>query len=104
MEMEDHEKKAVALKREEDGSLRVVACGTGRDAEAIIEKAREHDIEIVQDRDEVEKILKGDEKPAIPEKIYALVSEIVSFVTELNEAWINENLVSGEEELTKTEE
>ena len=90
------EKKALALKREEDGTYRVVAFGTGKDAEAIIEKAREHQIEIIQDPDEIEKILNEEQKRAVPEKIYSLISEVVSFVAELNEAWVRKDFDAGE--------
>ncbi len=101
--MEEREKKALALKREEDGTLRVIASGTGKDAEAIIEKARQHDVEVLQDPDEIDRILKGEEKPAVPEKIYGIVSEIVSFVTELNDAWLTQAALPGEEEVTEAE-
>jgi flagellar biosynthesis protein len=101
--MEEREKKAVALKREEDGTLKVIASGTGKDAEALIEKAREHNVEVIRDPDEIEKILKGQEKPAVPEKIYGIISEIVSFVTEVNDAWLTRGAVTGEEEVTEEE-
>jgi len=101
--MEESEKKALALKREEDGTLRVIASGTGKDAEAILEKARQHDVEIIQDPGEIDRILQGEEKPAVPEKIYGIISEIVSFVTELNDAWVTQAAVPGEEEVTEAE-
>jgi flagellar biosynthesis protein len=89
------DKKALAIKREEDGALKVIAYGQGRDAEAIIEKARENDIEVVRDPEEVVRILEHEKEKAVPEKIYQLIGEIVTFVTELNEEWFKKDF--GEE-------
>jgi flagellar biosynthesis protein len=89
------EKKALAVKREEDGTLKVVAYGRGRDAEAIIEKAREANVEIVRDPEEIDKILEGEREKAVPEKIYQLIGEIVTFVTELNEEWFKKDFGEG---------
>lgn len=101
------EKKALAIKREEDGTQRVVAFGTGKEAEAIIEKARDHNIEIVQDPDEVDRILKeereGMRERVIPGKIYSLISEVVSFVTELNDAWVRKNFRTEASEMGESE-
>jgi type III secretion system FlhB-like substrate exporter len=93
------EKKALAIKREEDGTQSVIAFGTGKDAEAILEKAASHNIEIVQDPDEIERILSREKKDVVPERIYSLISEVVSFVTELNELWVRK---SGEDKPAET--
>lgn len=88
------EKKAIAIKREEDGTLRVVAYGTGSEAEAIIEKARECDIEVVRDSEEIKRVMGSGE--AIPDRIYGLISEIMMFVTELDEAWVEKDFEGRE--------
>lgn len=102
----NEEKKALAIKREEDGTCKVVAYGEGPAAEAIIEKAREHDVNIVQDSQEMERILEEgrSEEGAVPERIYGLISEIVSFVTELNDEWIRRNFEGGEAEASAVAE
>ncbi|GEM_PF-1959759 len=103
---EEKEKKALAIKREEDGTCKVVAYGEGPAAEAIIEKAREHDVDVVRDSREMERILeeKKSEEGAVPERIYGLISEIVSFVTELNDEWVKRNFGEGEAEASTVTE
>jgi len=100
------EKKALAIKREEDGTCKVVAYGEGPAAEAIIEKAREHDVDVIRDSQEMERILeeRRSEEGAVPERIYGLISEIVSFVTELNDQWVKRSFEGGEAEASTVTE
>ncbi|MCQ6557936.1 EscU/YscU/HrcU family type III secretion system export apparatus switch protein [Paenibacillus mendelii] len=76
------QKKAVALKYEpgEQSAPVVVAKGRGRLAEAILEKAAENGVPIQQDSSLVEVLSKLDVDQEIPQELYLLVAEILSFV------------------------
>ncbi|HUC90993.1 MAG TPA: EscU/YscU/HrcU family type III secretion system export apparatus switch protein [Paenibacillus sp.] len=75
-------KKAVALKYEPETRTApaVVAKGSGRIAESILERAREHGIPVQEDASLVEVLSKLDIDQEIPPELYALVAEILSFV------------------------
>ncbi|MDQ7823761.1 MAG: EscU/YscU/HrcU family type III secretion system export apparatus switch protein [Candidatus Eremiobacteraeota bacterium] len=98
MEGQNNERKALAVRREEDGTLSVLAYGEGEEADAIIERARESEVEIVKDEEEIRRLLGGTAPQAVPNKIYSLVAEIEAFVTELNEAWLRRDTGTVEEE------
>jgi len=75
-------KKAVALKYSpEEGQAPVItAKGKGFVAEAIIAKAREHDVPIQEDHSLVEVLSKLDIDQEIPQELYQLVAEVLSFI------------------------
>ncbi|WP_308639227.1 EscU/YscU/HrcU family type III secretion system export apparatus switch protein [Paenibacillus silvisoli] len=74
--------KAVALKYEpnERSAPVVVAKGSGRMAEAILEKAAESGVPIQQDTSLVEVLSKLDLNQEVPPELYTLVAEVLSFV------------------------
>ncbi|UVI32480.1 EscU/YscU/HrcU family type III secretion system export apparatus switch protein [Paenibacillus spongiae] len=76
------QKKAVALKYEpgEQNAPVVVAKGRGKLAEAILEKAEENGVPVQQDSSLVEVLSKLDIDQEIPQELYLLVAEILSFV------------------------
>lgn len=76
------QKKVVALKYEpgEQNAPVVVAKGRGKLAEAILEKAEEHGVPVQQDSSLVEVLSKLDIDQEIPQELYLLVAEILSFV------------------------
>ncbi|RAP76276.1 EscU/YscU/HrcU family type III secretion system export apparatus switch protein [Paenibacillus montanisoli] len=74
--------KAVALKYEpgDRNAPVVVAKGTGRMAEAIMDKAAQSGVPIQQDTSLVEVLSKLDLDQEVPPELYTLVAEILSFV------------------------
>lgn len=79
-------KKASALKYdpEKNKAPVVVAKGKGYIAEEIIKRAKEHNIEIKEDKDLVEVLLKLDLYAEIPEELYKAVAIILSEVYKIN--------------------
>jgi flagellar biosynthesis protein len=75
-------KKAVALKyMPEEGQAPVVSAkGKGYVAEAILTKAREHGVAIQEDPSLVEVLSKLDIDQEIPQELYQLVAEVLSFI------------------------
>ncbi|MWC26585.1 EscU/YscU/HrcU family type III secretion system export apparatus switch protein [Paenibacillus sp. MMS18-CY102] len=75
-------RKAVALKYEpgERSAPVVIAKGKGHLAEAIVAKATENGVPIQEDSSLVEVLSKLDIDQEIPQELYALVAEILSFV------------------------
>ncbi|PCJ65402.1 MAG: hypothetical protein COA73_02730 [Candidatus Hydrogenedentota bacterium] len=88
MGKQPHErKKAVALRyREESESApRVVAKGTGKLAERIIQTARENNVFIQEDPDLVGLLAQLDVNTDIPEDLYLAVAEVLAFIYGLNQ-------------------
>lgn len=74
-------KKAVALiYREEYRAPKVIAKGKGETADKILEVGKEKDIEIYEDKDLIDDLLKLDLYEEIPPELYEAVSEIILFV------------------------
>jgi flagellar biosynthesis protein len=75
-------KKAVALKYmpEEHKAPVVVAKGKGYVAETILNKAREHGIQVQEDPSLVEVLSRLDLDQEIPTEMYQLVAELLSFI------------------------
>jgi len=83
----DKNKLAVALAYApgKDAAPRVAAKGQGYIAEAIIELARKHNIEIREDSDLVTLLSKLDIDMPIPLEAYAAVAEIIAYVYKAND-------------------
>ncbi len=75
-------KKAVALKYEtqKDNAPKVVAKGSGKIAEKIIEIAKEYGITIKEDKELVEMLAKLDIGEEIPTQLYEVVAKIFAYV------------------------
>lgn len=75
-------RKAVALKYEPgvQQAPAVVAKGTGRTAEKIVETARESGVPVQEDASLVEVLSKLNLDQEIPSELFTLVAEILSFV------------------------
>ncbi len=75
-------KKAVALKYDPQtaGAPVVLAKGSGRLAEEIMERAQQHGVPIQEDASLVEVLSKLEINQQIPPELYALVAEILSFI------------------------
>lgn len=80
------DKKSVALKynKNKDSAPKVIASGKGSIAEKILKKAREENIPIKNDSDIVEVLAKLDIGEEIPEDLYRVIAEILSFVYSLD--------------------
>jgi flagellar biosynthesis protein len=79
--------KAVALRYKPlqgDKAPKVVARGSGRLAEKMIELARENEIPVEKDPDLVEVLSKLDIDQEIPPDVYVAVAELLAFVYRLN--------------------
>jgi flagellar biosynthesis protein len=75
-------KKAVALKYAPEASAapKVIAKGTGRIADKIMEKAKESGVPIQEDPSLVEVLSKLDLDQEIPPELYKLVAEVLSYI------------------------
>ncbi|MHA2854823.1 EscU/YscU/HrcU family type III secretion system export apparatus switch protein [Paenibacillus lautus] len=75
-------KKAVALKYTpgESEAPVVVAKGQGKLAESILDKAKEHGVPVQEDAALVEILSKLDLDQQIPEELYQLVAEVLTYV------------------------
>lgn len=75
-------KKAVAMRYdpEKEKAPRVIAKGKGASAENIIKIAQMHNLPIRKDEDLVELLSKVELDREVPEKLYAAVVEVFSFI------------------------
>ncbi len=91
---------AVALGTGLDGRTRVLASAQGRQAEEMVERAREAGVEVQQDARRVEELLReGSEGSNIPLEVYELMATVINFAQELNEARATAEAISPEEAL-----
>lgn len=79
-------KKAAALRYKPglDTAPTMVAAGSGKIAEHILELAREHNIPIHEDADLVEILAALNPRDEIPPATYVVVAEILSFIYKVN--------------------
>ncbi|MDD2890334.1 MAG: EscU/YscU/HrcU family type III secretion system export apparatus switch protein, partial [bacterium] len=78
--------KAVALKYEHsrDRAPLVIAKGSGKLAEKIIEIAEEHGIKIYEDKELISTLMKLDIGDYIREELYPVVAQILAFIYSLD--------------------
>lgn len=79
---EQKDKKAVALTYEPNKyqAPRVIAKGTGEVADKIINKAKEHNIKIHEDKALIQLLYQLEINEQIPEKLYPVIAEIFALV------------------------
>ncbi|WP_022851489.1 EscU/YscU/HrcU family type III secretion system export apparatus switch protein [Limisalsivibrio acetivorans] len=79
-------KKAAALGYDQDSDRapRLLAKGSGIIADKIIERAKEHNIDIKEDRDLVEVLSTLDIYEEIPENLYRVVAELLAEIYRIN--------------------
>ena len=78
-------KKAVALSyKKEDNAPKVIAKGKGEIAKKILEVGKEKNIEIYEDKELIDDLLKLDLYEEIPPELYEAISEIILFVYSLD--------------------
>lgn len=80
-------KKTVALKYDQslDNAPKIVASGQGNLAEKILKKAREENIPIKEDKDIVQVLAELNVGDEIPEELYVVIAEILSFFYDLED-------------------
>jgi flagellar biosynthesis protein len=79
------DRKAIALSyKEEYNAPKVIAKGKGEIADRILEVAKKEEIEIYEDEDLAEDLLKLELNDEIPPELYEAVSEIILFVYSLD--------------------
>lgn len=80
-------KKAVALKydQKENEAPEVIAKGNYEIAKQIINKAKENNIPIYEDKALIENLIDLDLGDEIPEELYQVVAEVLSFIYRLND-------------------
>ena len=80
-------KKTVALKYDQrrDKAPKIIASGKGSIAEKIIKKAREENIPIKKDKDVVQVLAELNIGEEIPEELYTVIAEILSFLYDLED-------------------
>lgn len=82
-------RRAVALRyqRNQDTAPRVTASGRGLIADAIIKKAREAGITLMEDPDLVDLLGKIPVGDAIPPALYKAVAEVLAYVYRMNKSF-----------------
>lgn len=81
-------KKAVALSyKEEMNAPTIVASGKGKVAENILEKAKEHDIPVYQDKKLATLLTEIEIGQQIPEELYEIVAKIMVFVGDMDDLY-----------------
>ncbi|RIW36393.1 EscU/YscU/HrcU family type III secretion system export apparatus switch protein [Bacillus salacetis] len=85
-EKETKRKQAIALQyeAEKQQAPKMIAKGKGLIADNILEKARENDIPIQEDRNLVELLGNLDINESIPEELYQAVAEVFAFLYRLD--------------------
>lgn len=79
-------KKAAALKYENSyESPTITAIGFGHVAEAIIRKANESDVPVVENAELAESLSELEVGQNIPEELYETVAKVIAFIYSLNE-------------------
>ncbi|XCS12710.1 EscU/YscU/HrcU family type III secretion system export apparatus switch protein [Aeribacillus pallidus] len=87
MKKETKDLKAVALSYndEKDAAPKVSAKGKGYVAEKIIEQARENNVPIQEDPSLIELLSEVEINEQIPEELYEVVAELLSFIYRLDQ-------------------
>lgn len=79
-------KKAAALKYEKGyDSPIVTALGFGHVADAIIEKAKESEVPVVENKELVESLSQLEVGQSLPPELYETVAKVIAFIYSLND-------------------
>lgn len=85
MKKDDKDRKAVAVRYSKQvGVPDVVAKGSGKVADKIVEIAKESDVAVYEDKKLVEELNKIELGDTIPPELYEVVAKILIFVGELD--------------------
>lgn len=85
----NEKQKAVALKYDQDknDAPQIVAKGRHEIAKKIINNAEKNNIPIYEDEALIENLIKLELESEIPEELYQVVAEVLSFIYQLNEEY-----------------
>jgi len=81
-------KKAVAIRRHEDGSTEIVKTATGAEAVKMIVEAEDQGLSVEKNVGEVEGLMAEQNGATdVPPEIYQLMSVVIDFARELGQEW-----------------
>ncbi len=81
-------KRAVAVRYLEDGQVEVLGVAEGAEAEAMIAEAQSQGLEVRRDAQEIDDLFRsGQPSSRVPPEVYELLSMMVEFAQEINDAW-----------------
>lgn len=101
-EGERKQKKAIAIRRNEDGSHEIVKVATGVEAERLIAEAESQGLTVEQDQGRVEQLMAEQTGATdVPPEVYSLMSAVIDFAQELNAEWESryDDLLDQDEDL-----
>lgn len=83
-------KRAVKVRYDENGDVEILGIAEGAEAEAMIRAAQADGLEVRQDAEQVDELFRSGQSPSrVPPEVYELMSLMVQFAQELDEAWAN---------------
>ena len=81
-------KRAVSVRYGPDGEVEILGIAEGAEADAMIAQAKAQGVEVRQDKDEVDDLFNSSQPSSrVPPEVYELMSMMVQFAQELDEAW-----------------
>jgi len=81
-------KRAVSVRYGPDGEIEILSVAEGAEAEAMIARAQRQGIEVRQDAERVNDLFQsGQPSTRVPPEVYELMSLMVEFAQELNDAY-----------------
>lgn len=81
-------KRAVKVRYDENGDVEILGIAEGAEAEAMIREAAAQGLEVRQDAEQVDELFRSGQSPTrVPPEVYELMSLMVQFAQELDEAW-----------------
>ena len=99
----DTEKRAVALRRNEDGTTEIVKVAKGAEALKLIAEAEAQGLSVETDRDQVEQLMAEQNGATdVPPEVYQLMSAVIDFARELSSEYAtrHQELLDDEEGLS----
>jgi type III secretion system FlhB-like substrate exporter len=95
------EKKAIAVRRNEDGTTTIVKTATGAEAAKMIAEAEASGMAVESNADQVESLMAEQNGATdVPPEVYHLMSVVIEFAQELCQEWDsskNESLLENDE-------
>lgn len=81
-------KRAVAVRYGPNGEVEIVGVAEGADADVLIAQAQAGGVEVRQDKEQVDELFRSGQSPSrVPPEVYELMSIVVQFAQEMNDAW-----------------
>ncbi len=91
-------KRAVAVRYNDEGEAEILKVAEGAEAEAMIARALARGVGVRRDTEQVDEMFRSGQSPSrVPPEVYELMSLVMEFAQELNEAWLDpESADNGE--------